>query len=1049
MGGTWREGSSAGPDGGGVGSGVSGGRTWREGSGGVVPGGGHVLVGLVPCLVDRFVVVGQLPAGGESDVLVVEDAAGVRWVVKQYRRPGWAPSPDVLDLFDDLRIGKTAQSWAVDPVLQHLVFLADWGTDPASGLFFEVQEFLPGGTLVDGLTGRWDARTVVEAVIDAVSVFHRLVGAHRDLKPDNLLVRSTAPLVLTVADVGLARDVGEGSHRFSHRDGSVAYQAPEAAAGKVSRAGDWWAVGIIAAQAAVGHHPLALPDGSLPDNRVLLAAVAEHDVPLGAVSDHRLRLLCQGLLARDTQTRWRMAQITAWRGGENPATGYHTGKGVGADYSVESAAPPQRVRTVVFGAVEHAGPPLLAAAFAADPQRGGRVLFAGKDPVLLEDLRAMLRQAGLPEAVTVLDSYRSGAWEPTFLRLLAEMDPSLEPRLAGQEMTPAGIGQVAADVIGQGDATSDQRGVFTWVLNHDLWRIWRGLPGMDSAQVCANRLGELHRNKRSVRDALRRRLERSGQVSRQMVDHAYWLSVAWLIARSIDQQSTDSTLRSLLDTAAHDLPDQQWWLALSDESDLSRCFAAGTIGHAHTLQTELRRTQRAVAKQQAVARDAAQDAAFIRCRANNARANEHALAWYSHRCEELQKKLSSKTWWGGAKRRVQKDVLDRVRKARKTLQPYLIGDVGLDLMDVRAFADARDKDAFLQRALSWRPQQEDLRTPRKPGVWHELIAVTVGNDNTARVWDIMGGTPIGDPLRGHTSLTRSVAAATASDGRLIAVTVSVSGREDSTVRVWDVLAGTPVGGPHCGHTPGVNSVALATASDGRLIAVSGNWDSTVRVWDVLAGTPVGGPLIGHTHGVNPVAAATASDGRLIAVTVSVSGREDSTVRVWDVLAGTPVGGPLIGHTSGVTSVALATASDGRLIAVSGSKDFTVRVWDVLAGTPVGGPLIGHTSGVTSVALATASDGRLIAVSGSKDFTVRVWDVLAGTPVGGPLIGHTHGVQSVALATAPDGRLIAVSGSMDSTVRVWDALAGTPIGDPLTGHTGYVHSVSLATHRWEW
>ncbi len=293
----------------------------------------------MPCLTERYSVVRDLGAGGESDVLLVRGADGGDWVVKQYRQQGWSPSMDVLDWLDDLRVGHTPESWAADERTRGVVWLQEWGTDPATGLFFEVQEFIECGDLAgaraNGLSdigvagaegqlsrlGEWEPRVVAGALVEAVAGFHLAVGAHRDIKPANLLVRSADPLHLVLADVVLSRNVGESSSRFSKRDGAAAYQAPEAAQGAVSRAGNWWAVGMIVAEAAIGRHPLALPGGSLPDGQVLLAEVAQRDVPLDGISDLRVLLLCRGLLARDSEKRWRLPQVRAWQAGESPATG--------------------------------------------------------------------------------------------------------------------------------------------------------------------------------------------------------------------------------------------------------------------------------------------------------------------------------------------------------------------------------------------------------------------------------------------------------------------------------------------------------------------------------------------------------------------------------------------------------------------------------------------------------------------------------------------------------------------------------------------------------
>ena len=94
----------------------------REGGSDARPAPSALLHSLLPSLVGRFVAVRDLGSGGESDVLLVRDDAGELWVVKQYRQPGWAPDPDVLDVLADRRVGHTRWSWAQDVNARHVVW---------------------------------------------------------------------------------------------------------------------------------------------------------------------------------------------------------------------------------------------------------------------------------------------------------------------------------------------------------------------------------------------------------------------------------------------------------------------------------------------------------------------------------------------------------------------------------------------------------------------------------------------------------------------------------------------------------------------------------------------------------------------------------------------------------------------------------------------------------------------------------------------------------------------------------------------------------------
>ena len=179
-----------------------------------------------------------------------------------------------------------------------------------------------------------------------------------------------------------------------------------------------------------------------------------------------------------------------------------------------------------------------------------------------------------------------------------------------------------------------------------------------------------------------------------------------------------------------------------------------------------------------------------------------------------------------------------------------------------------------------------------------------------RVWRLADGTPVGEPLTGHTGEVYAVAVGALPDG----TPVIVSGGGDGTVRVWRLADGTPVGEPLTGHDGGVYAVAVGALPDGTPVIVSGGYDGTVRVWRLADGTPVGKPL----H--RPRRRGERGGGR------GAAGwhpghrqrrRRDGTVRVWRLADGAPVGEPLRGHDGRVEAVAVGALPDGTPVIVSG------------------------------------------------------------------------------------------------------------------------------------
>jgi hypothetical protein len=97
-----------------------------------------------------------------------------------------------------------------------------------------------------------------------------------------------------------------------------------------------------------------------------------------------------------------------------------------------------------------------------------------------------------------------------------------------------------------------------------------------------------------------------------------------------------------------------------------------------------------------------------------------------------------------------------------------------------------------------------------------------GDDTTIRLWNVVTGELIGQPLRGHDGPVESVTFS--SDGKTLA-----SGSDDTTIRLWDPQDSGAVLAVLRGHLDRVWSVAFSPDEKGEILA-SGSADTDIRLW---------------------------------------------------------------------------------------------------------------------------------------------------------------------------------------------------------------------------
>lgn len=380
-------------------------------------------------LEERFEVVRALGTqGAEADGLVVRvRESGELRVLKAYRS-GVEVDEDALRVL--------AQADA-----PHVVRLEEFGQ--ADGRWYEVQEFIDGGSLADmiasGKVSDELVREVVSELTAALAHVHDRGVVHRDVKPGNVLIRRRDPLDLVLGDFGLSRAV-DGTQLWASRSRTAAYASPEAIAGNATAAQDWWALGMITVELLTGEHPFrGMQEGPIT------AALATRPVDLSRVQDHpdgeRWYLLCRGLLTRDPAARWREPEVSAWLRGERPQV-------------TEDDTPAVHASGYRFAATDGDQPdtytdrPSLAAALAGHWSQAARILAVRGERYTR--LRAWLTQFDDPALDELLDDHLDAFAEPVderLARLLVWLDPSLPPIFRGYHLDRRGLASIAAAAV--------------------------------------------------------------------------------------------------------------------------------------------------------------------------------------------------------------------------------------------------------------------------------------------------------------------------------------------------------------------------------------------------------------------------------------------------------------------------------------------------------------------------------------------------------------------------------------------------------------------------
>ena len=412
-----------------------------------------------------YFVLSSIGTGGMGEVYRAQDPRLGREVALKVIRRSNIDQDDALDRL--LREAALASS------LNHPNIVTIYDTGVVGQDRYLAMELVDGATLrtlsAQGI--RIDRSIhIARQVAEALAVAHVAGIVHRDIKPDNVMVRPDGYVKLL--DFGLARqhDVAATLAVTGHETdpgmviGTVAYMAPEQARGEtVAPEADIFAFGVVLYEMVTGKHPFLGPSQTATLNALMWETpeppgLLNHELPRTLdqlimemlQKDARLRpgagevLLRLGLV-HDSSVASALSSVTVLPRASRPS-----GAVVGRDLELEALfqefdrARSGRARLVVISAEAGGGKTTLVEAFV-------RSLEDHEEPVRLGRGRCSERLAGSEAYLPVLEaleSLQNHDQHGGLTRLLRAVAPSWYSRITPTSENESSAARLAAETAG-------------------------------------------------------------------------------------------------------------------------------------------------------------------------------------------------------------------------------------------------------------------------------------------------------------------------------------------------------------------------------------------------------------------------------------------------------------------------------------------------------------------------------------------------------------------------------------------------------------------------
>ncbi|ODV70251.1 Pkinase-domain-containing protein [Hyphopichia burtonii NRRL Y-1933] len=186
--------------------------------------------------------------------------------------------------------------------------------------YYLVMELVPGGDLMDfvaanGAIGEEATQVITKQILEGIAYVHKLGISHRDLKPDNILIKQDDPILVKITDFGLAK-ISDNTTFMKTFCGTIAYVAPEVITGKYdssmssqaerdhySSLVDIWSLGCLVYVLLTSHLPFNGQNQTQMFHKIKKGEY--HESPLNSYKiSHEGRDFLHNCLKTDPRSRW-------------------------------------------------------------------------------------------------------------------------------------------------------------------------------------------------------------------------------------------------------------------------------------------------------------------------------------------------------------------------------------------------------------------------------------------------------------------------------------------------------------------------------------------------------------------------------------------------------------------------------------------------------------------------------------------------------------------------------------------------------------------------